>query len=122
MSNSISNATVQPNIFRSSSAPTKGQIGDQWVDRGSSPIVLKLCTSQSPLVWTTYATSGGDQVAIQFQDETVNQGTAGEISTVNFTGAGVSAVAAGSTLTVTISGGGPGGAGTYYEIAKWGVD
>ena len=45
------------------------------------------------------------QADIQFQDETVAQGIAGGITTVNFAGAGVTAVAGGSTLTVTIPGG-----------------
>lgn len=53
----------------------------------------------------------GKQPDIQFQDEGVNQGTAGGVSTVNFVGAGVSAAESGGTLTVTISGGGGGGSG-----------
>lgn len=48
------------------------------------------------------------QVDIQFQDEGVNQGTAGGINTVDFVGAGVTAAEAAGVLTVTIPGGGGG--------------
>jgi len=49
------------------------------------------------------------QANIQFQDEGSNAGTAGGVTTLNFTGAGVSASFSSGTLTVTISGGGGGG-------------
>jgi len=49
------------------------------------------------------------QQNIQFKDEGVNQGVAGGVGIVNFVGAGVAAVEAGGTLTVTIAGGGGGG-------------
>jgi hypothetical protein len=42
------------------------------------------------------------QVNIQFQNEGVNQGVAGGITTVNFTGVGTSATAVGSVLTVDV--------------------
>jgi len=54
------------------------------------------------------------QVAIAFQDEGTITGTTGAISIVNFVGAGVSAAASGSTLTVTISG----TAGTGYDTIQ----
>lgn len=56
------------------------------------------------------------QADISFQDETVLQGTAGGITTVNFTGAGVTAVATGSTLDVTIPGGGGGSSVTTASV------
>lgn len=42
---------------------------------------------------------------ILWQDEGVDEGTSGEITTVNFTGTGVNATASGKILTVDISGG-----------------
>lgn len=48
------------------------------------------------------------QIGIQFKDEGSDEGALGEIDTVNFVGAGISAVAAGTALTVTVSGGGAG--------------
>jgi hypothetical protein len=42
--------------------------------------------------------------AIQYQDETVNQGTPGTVDTINYTGAGVVVSRIADTLTVTISG------------------
>ncbi|MCS7084457.1 MAG: hypothetical protein NZ534_00055 [Bacteroidia bacterium] len=51
------------------------------------------------------------QVAVQFQDEGTNIGTAGAITTVNFTGAGVTASHSSGTITVDIPGGGGGGGG-----------
>lgn len=48
------------------------------------------------------------QAAIQYKDEGVNQGGAGAAIIVNFTGAGITASFAGSTLTVDASAGGSG--------------
>jgi uncharacterized protein YceK len=45
------------------------------------------------------------QSNLQIQDEGVNQGTAGQATSVNFVGAGISTTVVGSTATVTISGG-----------------
>lgn len=53
--------------------------------------------------------------AIAVQDEGVAQGN---VATVNFTGAGVTAAVAGTTATVTIAGGG-GGSGRFVEHYKW---
>jgi hypothetical protein len=47
------------------------------------------------------------QQNIQFQDETINTGTSGGVSNINFTGAGVT-VTGTTNLTVTIPGGGAG--------------
>ena len=49
---------------------------------------------------------GDKQADLQWQDEGVNQGGAGAVSTIDFVGAGVTAAEAGGTLTVTIAGGG----------------
>ncbi len=56
---------------------------------------------------------------IQWQDEGANQGAAGAVSTVNFTGAGVAASQSSGTLTVTVSGG-AGGApvGAEYFVGS----
>ena len=51
------------------------------------------------------------QADIQWQDEAVNQGAAGAVNTVNFTGAGVIAAESGGTLTITI----PGGGGSFAQ-------
>lgn len=60
------------------------------------------------------------QPDIQFQDEGVNAGTSGGVTTVNFVGAGVTASESAGTLTVTISGGGgggtPGGSDTHVQF------
>ena len=48
------------------------------------------------------------QTKVQYQDEGSNVGTLGGVSTINFTGSGVSASESGGTLTVSISGGGGG--------------
>lgn len=57
------------------------------------------------------------QKAIQFQDETVNVGTSGTISTINFAGTGVVASESSGTLTVTVSGAGGGlSDGDYGDI------
>lgn len=59
------------------------------------------CGSYDPCV-------SDSNVPIQFQDEGVNLGTSGTISIMNFVGAAVTAVRSGSTLTITITGGGSG--------------
>lgn len=56
------------------------------------------------------------QADITFQDESVNQGSAGSITTINFAGSGVTAVASGSTLDVTIPGGGGGSSVTTVSL------
>jgi hypothetical protein len=53
---------------------------------------------------TFQAASGSGQSAIQFQDEGVNIGSSGAITTVNFTGAGVTASNATTTITVNVPG------------------
>lgn len=58
------------------------------------------------------------QDKITFQDEGVNLGAAGEITTVDFVGTNVNAVRTGGKLTVTISGGGGSGGGTSLDIAN----
>lgn len=52
---------------------------------------------------------------IQYQDEGVNKGVAGALTTVNFVGAGVTASDSGTVLTVTIPGGG-GGSVAFTQI------
>lgn len=46
----------------------------------------------------------GKQGNIQWQDEGVNQGAAGAVTTINITGAGATATIAGSTLTINVTG------------------
>jgi len=55
------------------------------------------------------------QSAIQFQDEGVNVGTRGAVSTIDFVGATVSLAVVGGKLTVTISGS-SGGGGVWGSI------
>ena len=55
---------------------------------------------------------GGGQASIQYQDEGLNLGTAGTVTAVNFTGAGVTATRSANTVTVNIPGGGGGGGAT----------
>lgn len=43
------------------------------------------------------------QIAIQFKGNGVNQGSSGAITSVDFTGDGISATAVGTSLTVTVS-------------------
>ena len=50
--------------------------------------------------------AGGGQAAIQFRDEGGNVGSVGAIDVINFVGSGVTASAAGTTLNVSVSGGG----------------
>ena len=57
---------------------------------------------------------GSGQVPIQFQDEGSNLGTAGTATTVNFTGAGVTASRATNTVTVNV----PGGAGEAFPVGS----
>lgn len=59
----------------------------------------------------------GFQSAIQWQDEGSNLGSAGSGTTVNFTGAGVTASGAGAIKTITIPGGAT-AAGVYYYGSK----
>lgn len=117
----ISMPLLSINIYEGATTPTTGRVGDQWMDTSVSPPLFKVCTSVSPLTWTTYATSGSDQDAIQFQDEASNLGASGTVSTVNFTGAGVTASRVSNTVTVNIPGGGV-GSSSYYDQAKWSVD
>lgn len=61
-------------------------------------------------VWVAGPAGGaGDQSAIQFKDEGTNIGGLGTVTSVNFTGAGVTASAAAGAVTVNIPGGGGGG-------------
>lgn len=60
----------------------------------------------------SHAVSG--QANIQWQDEGNAKGDSGEITTVNFVGAGVTAADSTSTLTVTI----PGGAGEAFPVGS----
>jgi len=53
----------------------------------------------------------GGQASIQFKDEGTNIGTAGAITEINYTGAGISASVTGTVLTVNVTGGGGGGGG-----------
>jgi hypothetical protein len=55
------------------------------------------------------------QPNIQFKDDGTNQGASGAISTIDFVGAGVSAVNASGTLTVTVSGGGSGNPNIQFK-------
>lgn len=48
---------------------------------------------------------GGGQLSLQFQDETVNLGSAGTVDTLNFVGAAVTATRVSNTVTVTVVGG-----------------
>lgn len=48
--------------------------------------------------------SSGGQAAIQFKDECSNLGSLGGVTSVDFTGAGVSATVIGPALTVSIAG------------------
>jgi len=56
------------------------------------------------------------QVKLQWQDEGVNQGTLGGISTINITGSGATATALGSVLTIDITGG---GGGSHQSLIQW---
>jgi hypothetical protein len=58
--------------------------------------------------------SGGGQAAIQFKDEGSNIGGSGTASSVNFTGAGVTATESGGAVTVSI----PGGAGEAFPVGS----
>jgi hypothetical protein len=66
---------------------------------GSPNVFLKY--NGSSFVWDTVSGAG-----LTVQDEGSDQGTSGGITTINFTGAGVTATGSGSTATVNISGGG----------------
>lgn len=71
------------------------------------------------------------QSALEFQDEGITLGTIGTVTKVNFVGSSVVATRSGSTVTITISGGGggtPGGAsgtiqynnaGTFGGFGSW---
>lgn len=99
----VSATLVQPRIYRGTVAPTLGSLGDLWMDTSGSPLI-KICTSISPLTWSTVSGGGG---TITTQDEGVTLSSS--VTTLNFTGAGVTASGAGATTTVNIPGGGGGG-------------
>jgi hypothetical protein len=61
-------------------------------------------------------TGSGGPTSVTFKDEGTTQGTG---DTINFVGSGVSASVAGSTATVTVSGGG--GARTVYNVMDYGA-
>jgi hypothetical protein len=64
----------------------------------------------------------GKQPNLQYKDEGTNVGSAGGITSVNFTGSGVTATQSSGALTVNIPGGGGTSSGTFKEIRfKWGV-
>lgn len=76
-----------------------------------------ICTASGAggaATWAVVSSRVATQPAIQFRDEGVNQGSAGGVTTVDFVGTGVSAVASGGTLTVTI---GSGGGGLTFQQA-----
>lgn len=60
-------------------------------------------------------TSAGSQSPLQFDDEGSNLGASGTVDEVDFTGAGVTASRTGNKVTVTIPGGGGGGADIHYR-------
>lgn len=51
----------------------------------------------------TPVSPGLGQASIQFQDEGINLGTAGTVTTLNFAGAGITATRVGNTVTVTVA-------------------
>jgi hypothetical protein len=74
-----------------------------------------------PPIWDV--AGSGSQLAIQFKDEGTNLGTSGTVSAVDFVGSGVVASRAGSTVTVTVTGGGgsPGGSNTQVQYNNAGA-
>lgn len=59
--------------------------------------------------------SGGSQASVQFQDEGVDLGTSGTVSTIDFVGSGVTATRASNKVTVTVNTGS--GANLTYTAA-----
>lgn len=52
----------QFNFFKQTPAPTLQNgvaIGDVWIDMGVSPVTLKVCTTMSPLTFSTFMSAGG---------------------------------------------------------------
>ena len=99
-------------ILPAASDPTTRDNGDPLQDGD-----LYLNTTENEVriynggAWTNPAAPQG---ALLFQDEGSDLGTAGTVTTVNFTGSGVTASRAGNTVTVNVSGGG-GGGGTVRD-------
>lgn len=68
-------------------------------------------------VWNGSAwTSLGGQASVQFKDEGANLGTTGTVTSIDFTGAGVTATRATNALTVNIPSGGGSPGGTSSQI------
>jgi len=77
-----------------------------------------LTVAEGNATYDALGAAAARQQNIQFKDEGVNQGAAGAVGIVNFVGAGVAAVEAGGTLTVTIAGGGGGSADIVAATAN----
>jgi hypothetical protein len=94
---------------------TQGQIlyrsaaGWQVLAPGSAGQVLRSGGAAADPSWLTI--SAGGQSSIQFQDEAINIGAAGGITTINVTGDDHAATVAGSTLTLDVK--------KYKRNARW---
>lgn len=75
---------------------------------------IYVITSTDDVVYVTTLPNNYGQSAIQFQDEGINLGTPGKVSTINFVGAGVVASLINTILTITITS--SGGGGTWGSI------
>lgn len=88
----------------------------QSMQGGAPGEYYHLTSAQQTSVANLSTSLAAKQNNIQYQDEGVNKGTAGGITTVNFTGSGVVASDSGTVLTVNVTGGGGGGGMSQPQV------
>jgi hypothetical protein len=97
-----------------------GQAGEYYHLTQAEYAALATPIVDWPDITNTPTTLGGygitdAQQAIQFKDEGTNVGTLGAITSIDFTGAGVTASVVGTALEVDITGGGGGGGSSLTQ-------
>jgi collagen type VII alpha len=118
VSDGVSATLVQPAIYRGTVTPTSGAIGDLWEDTSTGPPVLKQCTSISPLTWDPISAGGAGTITVQ--EEGVTQSAT--VTTLNFTGAGVTASGGGAIATIDVPASGSTVNTVNYILAGTGED
>jgi hypothetical protein len=107
---SISNPTTTPAITLRVSALDASKIADGSISNAE----FQRLDGVTSNIQTQFSTK---QPNIQFQDEGIDIGTSGGISTINFTGPSVVASATGGVLTVRCSAAGGGSSGTVESVS-----
>lgn len=98
--------TVNAHALTSDVTVSKSDVGLGDVDNTSD--------ANKPVSTATQTAINAKQPNIQFKDDGTDKGSAGGITSVNFTGAGVTASDTGAALTVSI----PGGAGEAFPVGS----